>query len=380
VSGTRITVQAGPHSRASCPVSLELGEGAPCGRIVDPSDPEAELFSQTDAGRLHFIVPRLRAGATKQLELVTGEECTCDGRGVQVEPLDGRVEITINSRPFVIYNHGPDLVRPFFHPVVGPYGTEMTRAWPVVEGVAGEETDHVHHKSFWVAHGLVNGSDHWSENEARLCRQVHEEFERTWSGCVQGGFTERVRWQTTEGTRILTERRTLRVWNTPRSLRLADLEVEFTATDGDVLFGDTKEGGICSIRIAEAIKGARGGRIENAQGGVGEAECWGKRSPWVDYSGKFGRKVAGIAMMDHPLNPRHPTFWHVRDYGLFSANPFGLSHFKSSYDTCGDWTLPADATATFRYRLAFHKSDARKGKVGARYNDWINPPEVTVEG
>ena len=39
----------------------------------------------------------------------------------------------------------------------------MTRAWPLQEGVPGEETDHAHDRSFWVAHGLVNGVDFWSE-------------------------------------------------------------------------------------------------------------------------------------------------------------------------------------------------------------------------
>jgi hypothetical protein len=33
-------------------------------------------------------------------------------------------------------------------------------------------------------------------------------------------------------------------------------------------------------------------------------------------------------MMDHPSNPRFPTYWHARDYGLFSLNPFGVRDFE----------------------------------------------------
>jgi len=47
-----------------------------------------------------------------------------------------------------------------------------------------------------------------------------------------------------------------------------------------------------------------------------------KHADWCDYYGSIGGKTVGIAMFDHPSNPRHPTTWHVRDYGLFAANPF----------------------------------------------------------
>jgi len=39
-------------------------------------------------------------------------------------------------------------------------------------------------------------------------------------------------------------------------------------------------------------------------------------------------KTVGIAVFDHPSNPRHPTTWHVRDYGLFAANPLGCTILK----------------------------------------------------
>ena len=38
----------------------------------------------------------------------------------------------------------------------------MTRNWPM-KNVENEEHDHPHHRSFWYAHGDVNGHDFWSE-------------------------------------------------------------------------------------------------------------------------------------------------------------------------------------------------------------------------
>ena len=155
------------------------------------------------------------------------------------------------------------------------------------------------------------------------------------------------------------------------------------AAHGDVTVGDTKEGGLCALRVAEAIKGARGGVITNAYGAVHEAENWGQRAPWVDYSGERTdtegtRRSVGVAVFDHPRNPHHPTHWHVRGYGLLAANPFGLAAYGSGYRRCGDWTVAAGELATFRYRVLWHAGDAAEARVGERYLDWAAPPVVTA--
>ena len=81
-------------------------------------------------------------------------------------------------------------------------------------------------------------------------------------------------------------------------------------------------------------------------------------------------------MMDHPMNLRHPTPWHVRDYGLMGANPFGHAHYKSGLLRDGSYTLPAGETLTFRYRVYLHSGDAKKGGVAARYADYVAGPKV----
>jgi hypothetical protein len=81
------------------------------------------------------------------------------------------------------------------------------------------------------------------------------------------------------------------------------------------------------------------GTIVNAEGirdtnsiGKKNDQTWGKRSNWVDYFAKKDGKVYGIAIFDHPKNPRHPTWWHVRSYALFAANPFGQHDFEKLDD------------------------------------------------
>jgi hypothetical protein len=39
-------------------------------------------------------------------------------------------------------------------------------------------------------------------------------------------------------------------------------------------------------------------------------------------------KVVGIAVLNHPASINYPTYWHVRAYGLLSANPLGQGDFQ----------------------------------------------------
>ena len=60
-----------------------------------------------------------------------------------------------------------------------------------------------------------------------------------------------------------------------------------------------------------------------------------------------------MAIFDHPQNLRHPTWWQVRDYGLFAANPFGQHDFENLKDQphIGDYTIPLALAWALRYRF-----------------------------
>ena len=57
-----------------------------------------------------------------------------------------------------------------------------------------------------------------------------------------------------------------------------------------------------------------------------------------------------MAIFDNPGNPRYPTYWHARGYGLFALNPLGPSIFNSKQPAL-NLTLDKNQTATFRYRI-----------------------------
>jgi hypothetical protein len=158
---------------------------------------------------------------------------------------------------------------------------------------------------------------------------------------------------------------------------MMDVAIDLKAEHEPVLFGDTKEGGILAVRVVGTMDVPRGGRIENSYGGIDEAETWGKAAHWCDYSGPAGDSVSGIAIMDHPRSFRYPTHWHVRNYGLMTANPFGYAAYTDGAKN-GEYLLKHGETLPFRYRIVIHAGDASEGDIRARYLDFVSPPRVQV--
>ena len=102
-----------------------------------------------------------------------------------------------------------------------------------------------------------------------------------------------------------------------------------------------------------------------------DGEVWGKRAEWVDYTGPVEGRTMGIAIFDDPRNPRYPTWWHARDYGLFAANPFGWHDFEKREKGAGDLKIPADGSITFHYRVLLHSGDTQEAHIARRFAEYV---------
>ncbi len=304
--------------------------------------------------------------------LITSPAPAWAGEGVTIQKLDGKVRIEIGGELFGEYIY-QDVSRPYLYPLCGPGGAKMTRDWPMAER-DGEERDHPHHKSFWYAHGAVNGTDFWSETQNAGRTEQVEILEIT-SGPEVGVLRTSNKLVAKDGTIVCTDERTLRVYNHTDD-RMFDFEITIHASHGPITFGDTKEGTM-AMRLAETMRlkpnqyheGEPTGHIVNSEG-VRDGETWGKRAAWVDYYGPVDGRILGVAIFDHPQNPRHPTWWHVRDYGLFAANPFGVHDFEHRPEGAGELRVPAGGSLTFRYRFYVHRGDEKDGKVARHYQEY----------
>jgi hypothetical protein len=298
---------------------------------------------------------------------------------VEIKELPDKVTIDVGGKPFTEY-HFTGAPHVYFYPLFGPGGAKMTRDWPMND-VPSEAHDHPHHRSFWFAHGMVNGADFWAEPASfpagkppkiPLGQIVHDKFLIVQGGEKEGVLQDQLKWVAPDGGIPLTSVQTFKVYEGPDTERVFDFEVVLKAGEKDVIFGDTKEGSMAmrineSMRLIQADKKPGAGHMVDSAGDT-DGNVWGKRAEWVDYSGPVDGKTLGIAFFDHPSNPRHPTRWHARDYGLFAANPFCEHDMdKTQPAGAGDFKIPAGQSATFKYRFILHEGDATQAKTAERF-------------
>ena len=269
---------------------------------------------------------------------------------VAVLEREDHVRIEVGDQLFTEYRFA-DGPRAFFHPVLASDGRAMTRGYPMAWR-EGEAKDHPHHQSLWFAHGSVNGVDFWHDPNAemRLLR-IEDAFSR--SGL--GGFTAIHDWIAPDGNTVLHDRRVFRFRSSDRGERWIDWDLSLTAPEGvPVVFGDTKEGTM-AVRVAASLRVdgevATGALVDSE--GRHDGVAWGERSAWLLTNGSLGERPAAIALIEHPSNFRHPTWWHAREYGLLAANPFGVHDFQGAGPGSGDFELAPGESLRLRYRFVF---------------------------
>ncbi|MSU48669.1 MAG: hypothetical protein EXS37_06165 [Opitutus sp.] len=290
---------------------------------------------------------------------------------------DDRVRIEIGGKHFSDYIHR-GWPKPSLYPILDADGTSYTRDFPFKKNPA-EVPDHDWHRGVWFAHGAVNGHDLWREiPEKKTGRIVLDAILESRDGAT-GVLRVRQRWENSDGEVLLTDETTLRIARTSAGTVL-DYEVKLLATHGAVTLGDTEEGTM-AVRVNEAIRVSHGknkdaragtGHLVNSEG-VREKPVWGKRAAWCDAHGPLpDGRVIGIALFDHPQNASHPTWWHARDYGLLSANPFGRHDFEKLKDQpdAGARVIPAGGELVLRYRLVFHRGDEKAARIAELFRDY----------
>jgi hypothetical protein len=311
-------------------------------------------------------------------------------------PLCGQVKITqqgnqkisveIDGKPFTDFYIGPESKKPYLYPLRTADGKIVTRGFPMDPTIPGEAHDHPHHRGVWFTHGDVNGYNFWATEDSQEATGKGKgtvalvSVGKLVSGKKSGSIDATFAWKTPTGEVLLREERRITFYSDP-SLRTVDFDITLVP-QRDVTFGDTKEGTF-AMRLAAPLEETqpkdiaepkRTGRMVNAQNKSGEKNVWGKRSEWVDYSGQIDERTVGVAILDHPSNPRHPAYWHARGYGLFAANVFGQHDFENDKSRDGSLTIRPGQPLRFRYRVVIHPGDSNQAGVRALWQRWAAQP------
>jgi hypothetical protein len=319
--------------------------------------------------------------------------------GVQlvVKEADRRVDVTVDGQPFTSYIWPTSLRKPVLFPLRTSAGTVVTRGFPL-EPRAGERVDHPHHVGLWLNHGDVNGLDFWNNSEAipaadaaKYGTIVHRAIRSTKGGPDKGVLSVTEDWNGPDGKALLREDTTY-VFRAGPGLRSIDRLTTLTALDQKVVFRDSKEGMI-GIRVARALEqpsdkpevftDASGkptsvpkldntgvtGRYTSSEGKTGDA-VWSTRAPWTMLSGQIGSEPVTLAILDHPKNPTHPTYWHARGYGLFAANPFGAKAYTDGKAET-NFSLEPKQSVTLRHRILILSGPTTAEQVAAQFQRYV---------
>jgi len=319
-------------------------------------------------------------------KVLVGVLFTAVALSAQVKITQGkdRIDVAIDGKPYSTFYYGLEVPKPYLWPLRAPSGVEVTRSFPM-EKVAGESTDHPHHRSVWFAHSAVNGFDYWNnefsyEENPKLKGTMGHIFVtrvgKVQSGEKTGEIDETSEWRQPDGKVVLNEDRKM-IFHAGGPNHVIDFDFILTAKT-DVKFGDAKDG-VFGIRLASGLEEPgpksipepkRTGLMINAQGCKTEAECWGKRSEWMDYSGVVDGRKVGVAIFDTPGNSGFPTYWHARGYGLFANNIFGRHEFTNKAEPDGSIALKPGEQLHFRYRVVIHPGDAAEARIADLYKDY----------
>ncbi len=302
--------------------------------------------------------PSIRSAARVTAALAAGlfltlHAAASDGIGIQQHP--NRISVSVDGELFteLVFAGAP---KPYLYPLFAPGGIAVTRHFPMRTNATDEAQDHPHHRSLWFTHGEVNGVDFWAEGPTKG-RVLQQEILETKSGRQQGVIRTANLWMTHDGKPILTDETRITFRKHPGG-RMLDYAITLHASQGtDLTFGDTKEGTM-ALRLAESMRlqpnkyyaGKTPGTILQDTG-VKDGNTWGKRAAWTAYTGPVQNSPLTVTVFDHPSNPRYPTWWHVRDYGLFAANPFGVHDFEKKPAGTGNLVVKAGVRITFQYRI-----------------------------
>lgn len=290
--------------------------------------------------------------------------------GVKMEP-DGAT-ITVNGELFTRYLPR-SFARPVLWPIIGPTGEPVTRSYSVGPLQPGEAADHAHHTSLWFGYEGINGVDFWVVPESSrvpmpIGTVAHREFIRADSNGRVATVGARNDYLDPSGRAVAHDERIIQ-FGADDDARWIDVKIRLWSSDGPLVLGDTKEGAF-AVRVAGSMKvdAREGGGYVSSNGDV-NGEAWGKAAEWVDYHGPVNGETVGIAILTHPSSDNPKPRWHVREYGLFAANPIGAGPYTDG-EVEGGLEKPEGEPLYMRYRVLIHKGDAEEGDVAeafARY-------------
>ncbi|HUW20371.1 MAG TPA: PmoA family protein [Sedimentisphaerales bacterium] len=292
------------------------------------------------------------------------------------------LEIEADGNKVLRYNHAlvppPEGADPlytrsgFIHPLWSPSGAILTDIHP---------PDHIHHLGIWMPWTKTEFEgrtiDFWNLKAGQgTVRFV--KFLSTTSGPVYGGFVAQqnhIDLTAPEGEKVvLNETWDVRVYNLggpAKGCRLWDfVSIQHCAGDSPLIQRKYRYGGL-------GFRATRQWTADNSEQLTSEGKTredgHGTRARWCDTYGQTADHWAGVTVMSHPANFRHPEpmrLWPRKNSHLF---------FNFAPSQIGDWTMEPGKDYVFRYRFYVHEGKPVVSELERLWIDFADPLAVKLE-
>lgn len=260
--------------------------------------------------------------------------------------------------------HDPTLPKTCFHPLASIDGEVLTGFQP---------PDHPWHRGLWWSWKFINGVNYWEENRNTgasdgLTRLVRAKVEPADDFSARATLV--IHYHPPQQEPLLIETRRLAI-SPPDAdgTYTIDWQSEFTAGEAPVKLdrtlpqhlGGAAHGGYAGLSLRMA-KGLDGFAFRTRDGETTAAQSHGKPASWVGLAGPR----AGIAILDHPTNPRHQPPWYLH------SSPQMLFHSPSPlFDE--PLELAPGASITFTFRVIVHSQPLAPAAIDARWQSFSQP-------
>jgi hypothetical protein len=273
--------------------------------------------------------------------------------GIVATQTGNRIDVTINNRFFTSYFFSDNEKYPFLFPVNGPAtGSSVTSM---------RNGEYPHHSSLFFGCDRVNGGNYWQEGLERG-RIVSSGAVIAEQDSLHVIITDECIWKRPDAPSPIKDKRKITITAPSDGLYCIDFEIKLEMLM-DVTIEKTNHS-LFSVRMDPDLSVKYGGTMVNEAGDSGEKGTFGKPSPWMDYFGKRGDIIEGLAILQHPGNPDFPAPWFTRDYGFFSPTIlYWPSDDIATHLNKGD-------IITLRYKVLVHKGDTKTADIAGEFEKY----------
>lgn len=371
-----LSINAGAHDRQAAITSILLPPGTARGPWSLVTADGTKLAVQVDdRGRAYLAIPVLAAGQRLEGKL---QGVASDAPMVTLKRQGDALDFTANGKAIARYQGGPG-------ELPAGLGEELRRGGYLINvctaggALVTEDypTKHKHHHGVWTAwtKTVFDGRhpDFWNMGTKGAGVQAVA-IDATWDGVLCAGVRARHHFldlSAPDGKPVEVLHETYEaVIHAPRpgSPVLIDLTITHTcATDQPLFLPDYHYGGI-GLRGNAAWDGVDNCRYLTSEGKT-RKDGNESRGRWCWMGGELPGGTAGMVILDHPQNFRHP-----QPMRLHPDEPF----FCYAASRLGDWAIEPGKPLTMRYRIVAWDGAPDAAVFNRLWTDFAEPAVVSV--